>query len=395
MATKATLLLAIACVSIAVQPAEAQRTSKLPAGCSKVTMLQDSFRLLNEQIELDRQVIANFGFDRTVADFERAAALPQAQVGEGIEGIKKLLFEESMRTARAEIIKQLQSGSAALVQTAGREIVTGAAGRLAASAKGNISPEALEVIKRLGIGNPDLVRKATLDKDLEAALEILDRATLSYSVGSDLAKRQLLEAGLTLVEELVVEKLTTYATPAGAGWVGLMLSVDKWAWMLAYESADAVMTVRRLTKSTTGELKLLTNRADANRKRVLQLVSVRARLQDLGRQCDSSKLAKKRGGFGTVTAVLIGASTAAAAGAYLYSQELEEGGSSGSCISTRTCIINFISATCSCAGTPYGRCDYSGTPGDAGDYCGGGNPCREGLSCNNGRCEGSGGRCSF
>jgi len=74
------------------------------------------------------------------------------------------------------------------------------------------------------------------------------------------------------------------------------------------------------------------------------------------------------------------------------------------CVSTRSCVVSAMGNGCDCAGTTAGTChDYSGTSaarqpcGLEGAACGVNNKplCCQGNSCNNGRCEGPGGRCPF
>jgi hypothetical protein len=71
----------------------------------------------------------------------------------------------------------------------------------------------------------------------------------------------------------------------------------------------------------------------------------------------------------------------------------ETGG--GTCASNRFCIVSVMSSGCSCSGSVSGGCDWTGPTANAGGSCGAGVPCVSGLSCNNGRCEGSSGRCRF
>lgn len=73
------------------------------------------------------------------------------------------------------------------------------------------------------------------------------------------------------------------------------------------------------------------------------------------------------------------------------------------CVSSRTCIINILSTGCSCAGDPDGSCiDFTQTSHGnkacvlSGGTCFGGMAvCCQGLSCNNGTCEGPNGHCPF
>ncbi|MGQ0815795.1 MAG: hypothetical protein ACT4O1_15270 [Gemmatimonadota bacterium] len=396
IAKRTALILAVALSPAAVEPADAQRAKQLPPGCASVAALQDTFQILTAELNLNRQVIANFGFDRSIAQFERAAALPQAQVLESTKAVQKLLFDESMRNARAQFASQAQSGAVDLATTGASE-----GARVIGS---QLSPEAIAAFRKLGYGNPELVRRVTIANDVSAALEILDKAKAGYSLADDVSKRQLLQAGYTLLHDLAVKQATAAGVkagvfgPASAGWVGLIVSANEWAWLLAYESADAVWTVRRLNQATAGELKLLTLRADSSKKLVTKLAKVRAELAQLARTCDSSKLAKKKSPFGKGTAILLGAGTAtlgAVAAASLLVEQPGTSGSSNSCISSRSCIVSVFGGQCSCAGSAFGRCDFSGTPGEVGDFCGSGTPCGEGLSCNNGRCEGRNGRCPF
>lgn len=98
-----------------------------------------------------------------------------------------------------------------------------------------------------------------------------------------------------------------------------------------------------------------------------------------------------------VTALLGGAGVGAYFfGKYLASQSaLQPSGSSSARVSTRTCTISAFTGACSCVGStdvpaPAGI----PTPAPSGGACVS-NACQAGLSCNNGRCEGSNGRCPF
>lgn len=69
---------------------------------------------------------------------------------------------------------------------------------------------------------------------------------------------------------------------------------------------------------------------------------------------------------------------------------------SGSCVSSRNCIVSVIAGGCECSqSTANGPCDWTGSVASEGQGCGSGVPCAQGLSCNNGRCEGPRGRCPF
>lgn len=63
--------------------------------------------------------------------------------------------------------------------------------------------------------------------------------------------------------------------------------------------------------------------------------------------------------------------------------------------SNRFCIVHVMSSGCECAGSAYGESGWDGPTAEAKEHCGAGIPCASGLSCNNGVCEGRGGRCPF
>lgn len=127
----------------------------------------------------------------------------------------------------------------------------------------------------------------------------------------------------------------------------------------------------------------------------------------LTQQATISLTPPKKGGSKAGQTIAVGAAAAGgivgavAIKQYLDTLEYDTGNggstsSAGRCISNRICTVSALSGSCSCnGGSVYGACTYSGTPTAANGNCGGGIPCAAGLSCNNGRCEASNGRCPF
>jgi hypothetical protein len=106
----------------------------------------------------------------------------------------------------------------------------------------------------------------------------------------------------------------------------------------------------------------------------------------------------KSGKGGAAVLAIAGAGVAVAGGLYaasVLSDMAETTGGGGECVSNRFCIVNSFSGGCSCSGSTRGECGWTGPSAGAGGSCGAGMPCAGGLSCNNGRCEGSSGRCPF
>ena len=69
--------------------------------------------------------------------------------------------------------------------------------------------------------------------------------------------------------------------------------------------------------------------------------------------------------------------------------------STGTTASSRNCIVSVMGHGCDCSGSVTGLSGWTGPTASSGESCVYGTPCAANLSCNNGRCEGSGGRCPF
>jgi hypothetical protein len=109
------------------------------------------------------------------------------------------------------------------------------------------------------------------------------------------------------------------------------------------------------------------------------------------------RASKKSGASGGKAAVAIVGVGVAVGGAVYAGKMLGDlaNTAAGSCASNRFCVVSVMSSGCSCAGSVSGGCDWTGPTVGEGGGCGAGAPCASNLSCNNGRCEGSGGRCPF
>ena len=66
------------------------------ARCSQIAELQNQFESLTQQINLDRQVVQNFGFEKTVAQIEYWGSLPERQVEDAKKAFKTVLFDATL-----------------------------------------------------------------------------------------------------------------------------------------------------------------------------------------------------------------------------------------------------------------------------------------------------------
>jgi hypothetical protein len=114
-------------------------------------------------------------------------------------------------------------------------------------------------------------------------------------------------------------------------------------------------------------------------------------------QAPQASAAKKPGGKSSrVLLGVVGGVAVAGAAVYAGSAMADLAAmSAGTCASSRFCIVSVMGHGCDCAGSVNGGCDWTGATAGSGEGCGSGMPCAAGLSCNNGRCEGSSGRCPF
>lgn len=224
------------------------------ARCSQVAELQNQFESLTQQINLDRQVVQNFGFEKTVAQIEYWGSLSERQVEDAKNTFKTMLFDATL-------------GS-----------VSEAAGAL-----GSLTSEEVDALNRLaGIEGEPPLGIVTGARDVHKAIEFLDRSKAAYEGAEAVRKGQMLDAAI---------KLGSLASKNPA--FGLLLSADGWAAYQVYQSATAVKTVRDLTMVNEGDLKLLKSRSEKLKNEVVQLIRVKKQMAELGSDCDSTRLVEK------------------------------------------------------------------------------------------------------
>lgn len=224
------------------------------APCSQVAQLQSRFDSLIQLISQDRQVIQNFGFDKTVEQIEYWGSLPGRQVEDAKKSFRAMLFDATLGSVSKAV-----------------------------GAVGSLTPEEVDVLNRLaeaqGAQPLGIVAGA---HGLHTALECLDEVKHVYEGANDVRKGQMLDAALKL-------GALTSKNPA----FGLLLTADGWAAYQVYQSADAVKTVDHLTRLIEGDLILLKSRSERLKNSVNQLTAVKKQLAELGPGCDSTNLVQK------------------------------------------------------------------------------------------------------
>jgi hypothetical protein len=346
--------------------------------CRQRAEAQDRFEMLSQQIRQDRQVIKNFGFERTVEDFEAWAKLGK----EGQDRFVKGLYS---------------TGLAAVLE--GMPL---AAARLAPKVTSNRAISMYNLLKRAGRPNEAEHWYEQIVSPILAGKQV-PVETFARQFAEDANK---IAFGLnTLDPENLVDSVLSVAKWAAPQYAPFLeaLQVANWLGPLIWKGLKATYEVDAVNKATfltEDQLKELRNRSDALARRIDELSGVKIMLDGLA-PCDTTELSRKPGDSGGAlgTALVIGgvvaAGVAVAAAAPLLKQQSQTGGG-GACISSRNCVVSALGNPCSCSqATATGPCNWTGPVAREGEACRAGVPCAQGLSCNNGRCEGRSGRCPF
>lgn len=328
--------------------ASAQRkTVASAATCTQVPDLQKRFEELTQEINLDRQIIRNFGFEKTVAEIEYAGALEERRLKEAKEQVFELMFAVLADKARAAI-----------------------------RAAGSLSAADVDVINRMvdAQGDPALGKVVAGARDVDKALDILENAKDGYNRLSEFRRRELLTAVHEIAKSAAVGAAVAVGAVAAssAATAAALLGVAEWAWYQVYQSLDAVRIVKNLTEATEGDLALLRTRSEKLRKEVDELAEVRRQLAALGPQCSSTRMvrAPKKGGSGGKVAAGLLVGGGLGVGAYMLGKELAKqdsiknagGGTvSGRCVGTAS-----ANACAACTCTPNVNCSNSPQCGGSG-----------------------------
>jgi hypothetical protein len=221
---------------------------------SKVAHLQKEFESLNQEIALDRQVIRNFGFEKTVDELEYWESLPARQIEDAKDKFKGMLFDAAL---------------GAVSDTA--------------NTIGSLDPREVDALSRLAVaeGEPS-IRMVGDAQDIHKTLEFLDKSKTVYEAADAIKKRKMLEASVELAG-------LASRNPA----FGLLLKADTWILCQVGQSVNAVYQVHRLTQMNEADLILLKSRSQKLKAEVDQLTSVKKELARLSSQQDSTELVEK------------------------------------------------------------------------------------------------------
>jgi hypothetical protein len=233
---------------------EAAAFKTLIGRCFELPKLQSEFESLTQQIAVDRQVLQQFGFDKSVEQIEYWGTLQERQIEEVKHKFKELLLDATLEAA--------SEGAAVL---------------------GSLTPEQVEALNRLADaeGAPPLGIVSGA-RDLHRALEFLHHGKAAYD-GADEAKK-----GQIFLAAIQFGGLVTHSPS-----FGLLLNADGWAAYQVYQAANAVKLVRDLTNANEGDLILLKTRSEKLKAEVTRLTAVKKKLAEWGASGDSTRLVKK------------------------------------------------------------------------------------------------------
>jgi hypothetical protein len=222
--------------------------------CSQVAELQSQYDLLTQQLNVDRQIIHSFGFEKSVKQIEYWGQLSERQMEDAKMEFREMLLDAS------------------LVSTS-----------QAVGAVGSLTPDEVDALNGLADaqGAPALGIVAGAG-DVHRALEFLEESKHVYEAAGAARRGNILGAAIRLG-----------GLASGNPAFRLLLTADEWAGYQVYQSATAVRKVHDLTKVSEEDLILLKSRSERVKNEVVQLTSVKKHLAVLGAKCDSTSFVKK------------------------------------------------------------------------------------------------------
>ena len=230
--------------------------SETNSPCLKLAQLQNQFQYLMQDIEVNRQVIKNFGFDKTVEQIEYFGTLEERQVEEAKEEFNSMLLDAVLSSTTDE------------------------AGKI-----GSLDSETIDVLNRLADaqGSPELGEFVDKADQVNKALKLLKKTKSVYKIANAAKKGEILKSVIKLGGLIC----------SAPWWLTMLAEADRWAVYEAYQAGNAVYMVQQLTKANEGDLILLKSRSEKLRDEVNLLTSIKKKIAILSSECDSSKLSRK------------------------------------------------------------------------------------------------------
>jgi hypothetical protein len=222
--------------------------------CSEVAELQSQYESLTQQLNVDRQIIHSFGFEKTAKQIEYWGQLSERQMEDAKMEFREMLLDATLVSTS---------------QTVG--------------AVGSLTPDEVDALNQLA----DAQGTATLGivagaGDVHKALEFLEKSKHVYEAAGAARRGDIFAAAIRLG-----------GLASGNPAFRLLLTADEWAGYQVYQSATAVKKVHDLTKVSVEDLILLKSRSEKVRNEVDQLTSVKKQLAVLGAKCNSTSFVKK------------------------------------------------------------------------------------------------------
>jgi len=224
--------------------------------CSQVAELQSQYESLTQQLNVDRQIIHSFGFDKTAEQIDYWGQLPERQMEEAKIEFREMLLDATLVSASQAV-----------------------------GAVGSLTPDEVDALNQLADaqGAPALGIVAGAG-DVHRALEFLEESKHAYEAAGAARRGNMFAAAIKLG-----------GLASGNPAFRLLLTADEWAVYQVYQSAAAVQKVHDLTKTSEEDLTLLKSRSERVKNEVDQLASVKRQLAALGSKCDSTSFVKVGG----------------------------------------------------------------------------------------------------
>lgn len=260
-----------------VRAARQLTAQDIAAACAEQTANYEEMIRLQQRQALVRQIVANYGFQNTSAEFDASAEyLTGRQLARKPPPPRKQLYDETVSRGK----KELKSYIETLQRTP--------------DAVGGVMPQFLEVMRKLPM--PSNVRDRIIRLASDPATRLSGYGSALEWIDTFMLPVELMEAAedgaLPLAWKGFMEAVSVVSPSYGA-----FLKVAEWSMTNLYDAVRGQWTAHQidvLTRSTEADLQSLRQRTDELKTVAQRLAFLNARSPVLAQRCDTSRLTRAR-----------------------------------------------------------------------------------------------------
>jgi len=249
----------------------------IAAACAEQTANYEELIRLQQRQALVRQIVANYGFQNTAAEFDASAEyLAGRQQARKPTPPRKQLYDETVSRGKSELKTYLET----LQRTP--------------DAVGGVTPQFLEVMRKLPM--PANLRDRIIQLASDPATRLRGYASALEWIDTFMLPVELMEAAedgaLPLAWKGFMEAVSAVSPSYGA-----FLKVAEWSMTNLYDAVRGQWTAHQidvLTRSTEADLQSLKQRTGELATITQRLAFLNARSPVLAQRCDTSRLTRAR-----------------------------------------------------------------------------------------------------